>query len=212
MADASALDLSVEDDEVLVFDKEDNEQEDDKLSLCLICKLLSSKPFDLDALKRTMIMEWSLQEDVLIRSIGSNVFLFQLFHWKDKEKVLEGRPWCFEQRLLALQDIDNNVQPSDVISGFSPFWLRLYNLPFGSRSKDCVREIFASFGEVLEVKDDLLDIEPHKRKIRVKDESIVTIAVKYERLPHFCLLSGRIDHTDRDCVWVAEEDQDKGCG
>ena len=163
MADASALDLSVEDDEVLVFDKEDNEQEDDKLSLCLICKLLSSKPFDLDALKRTMIMEWSLQEDVLIRSIGSNVFLFQLFHWKDKEKVLEGRPWCFEQRLLALQDIDNNVQPSDVISGFSPFWLRLYNLPFGSRSKDCVREIFASFGEVLEVKDDLLDIEPHKR-------------------------------------------------
>ena len=65
--------------------------------------------------------------------------------------------------MLALQDIDNNVQPSDVITGSSPFWLRLYNLPFGSRSTKRVKAITTSFGEVMEVEDDLLDIEPYKR-------------------------------------------------
>lgn len=61
----------------------------------------------------------------------------------------------------------------------------------------------------------MLDLKkPLKRsqKIRMKDGAVVTITAKYERLPHFCFLCGRIDHTDRDCIWVAEEDRDKGCG
>ena len=50
------------------------------------------------------------------------------------------------------------------------------------------------------------------QKIRIKNGYVITITVKYERLPHFCRLCGRIDHIDRDCKWVADEDRDKDCG
>ena len=76
---------------------------------------------------------------------------------------MEGRPQCFEQQLLLLQEISNDTVPSEVILNFSPFWVRLYNLPFGFRSVERVRSIAAAIGEVLEVEDDLLEIDPYRR-------------------------------------------------
>ena len=68
-----------------------------------------------------MLHVWCLKDRVIIRSMGSNLFMFQFFHWRDREKVLNGRPWSFEQRLLFLQEIDGDAQPSDVVVNFFSF-------------------------------------------------------------------------------------------
>ena len=103
-----------------------------QIELHLVGKLLIEKPINLNALKRTINIIWNLKESVIIKPVDSNVFIFQLLHWKDKERVMEGRPWCFEQRLLLLQEISNDTVPSKVTLNFSLFWVRLYNLSFGS--------------------------------------------------------------------------------
>lgn len=114
----SKLNIVNEEEDILELEDGCDEQQDAKISLRLVGRLLSEKPLNFEALKRTMLQVWSLKEGVFIRAPESNMFVFQFFHWKDREKVLHGRPWCFEQKLLVLQEIDKEVQPSKVTFNF----------------------------------------------------------------------------------------------
>lgn len=205
----------------------EEEELDDKLELRLVGRLLSEKPVNFEALKRTMTQVWSLREGVVIRVIESNLYLFQFFHWKDRDKVLDGRPWCFEQRLLILQRMEKDTQPTEMQLKFSPFWARLYNLPYSCRSDEKVRLIGRSLGDVMDIEEDFLDLSPFRRirvsidcskplkrfqNIKVKDNMTVKINLKYERLPHFCFLCGLMSHTEKDCSYVNEEEKEKGSG
>ena len=68
--------------------------------------------------------------------------------------------------MVVLQEIDKNVTPSDMVLNFSPFWIQLYNFPFGYRSDDKIRAIAKAVGDVMEVEEDFLDISLFRR-IRV---------------------------------------------
>ncbi|CAO2838528.1 unnamed protein product [Amaranthus hypochondriacus] len=159
----SKLALLNEEDDVVVLDGNSDESHDKKISLRFIGRVLTEKPLNFDAFKRTMHHVWSLKEGVLIGSMGSNMFTFQFFHWRDMEKVLDGRPWSFEQRLLVMQEIEEDTQPSDVVLKFSSFWVRLYNLPFSCRSDNHVKSIAKALGECVEIKEDFLDVYPYRR-------------------------------------------------
>lgn len=126
-------------------------------------RVLTTKPLNFDAVKRTLLHIWSLKEGVVIRALGSNTFLFQFFHWRDRDQVLNGRPWSFENRLLVIQEIEKEQQPTDIALNFSPFWVRMYNLPFGYRSDERVKTIAKAIGEFLEIEEDFLDINPFRR-------------------------------------------------
>lgn len=82
---------------------------------------MTNRAFNLEAFKRTMSQAWGVSKNVIIRAIETCLFVFQFFHWRDKEKVLDDRPWCFDQHLLALNEITGNEQPSQVPLSCSPF-------------------------------------------------------------------------------------------
>lgn len=77
----------------------------DKVTLMLVGCLLTTRSINLDAFRHTMTQVWNLQGKVLIRVIDTNLFAFQLFHWREKEKILGGGTWCFDQQLLILNSI-----------------------------------------------------------------------------------------------------------
>lgn len=129
----------------------------------LVGRVLEDKPLNFDAVKRTFLHVWNLKDGVIIRLMGLNIFSFQFFHWKDRDRILAGRPWCFENRLLVLQEIDEDMQPSNMVLDFSPFWIRLYNIPSGYRLDGKVRAIAKALGEVMEIQEDFLDINPFLR-------------------------------------------------
>lgn len=131
--------------------------------------------------------------------MGSNLFLFQFFHLKDRYKVLNGRPWCFENKLLVLQDIDVEKQSADMTLNFSPFWICFYNLPFEYRSDEKVKIMAKALREVLVIEEDFLNINPYRgvtvwlditkslkrfQMISLKTNNTMKIPIKYERLPH----------------------------
>ena len=108
--------LKINDAEIDVFDTTDlgGEGENGQVSLLLVGRIVTEKNFNVEAFKRTMIQAWGLTKRVVIRMIGPNKFVFQFFHWKDKNKVMEGRPWCFDNQSLVLNNISGNDQPSEV--------------------------------------------------------------------------------------------------
>ncbi|KAL2929165.1 RNA binding protein fox-1-like protein 3 [Bienertia sinuspersici] len=101
-----------------------------------------------------MTQSWTLSGRVVIKPCGSNLFLFQFFHWRDKEKVLLGCPWCFDHQLLILNEIEANEQPSNT---------RIYNLPLNCRSDDDVKTIVANYGSIMDIEPDDLGLENFRR-------------------------------------------------
>nr|CCA66039.1 hypothetical protein [Beta vulgaris subsp. vulgaris] len=198
-----------------------------KTSLMLVGKVLSTRAVNLDALKRVMTQIWSLNSNMVVRAIDSNSFIFQFFHWKDKAKILDGRPWLFDQKLLVIDEILGDTQPSDVVLETSPFWVRIYNLPFNCRSDTEVRAIAGGLGPVLEVDIDDFGLERfcrvkvelnifkplrRRQRIRRKDGAVASIDYKYERLPHFCFRCGVLGHGDKDCNAEVPEEWEKEMG
>lgn len=90
--------LNLVEDEKAVVDLGSVASDDskDNLELLLIGKLLIERPYNMEAIKRTMLKVWALSKGMVIRVLVSNLHAFQFFHWRDKDKVLSGRPWCFE--------------------------------------------------------------------------------------------------------------------
>ncbi|KAL2893311.1 hypothetical protein RDABS01_009220 [Bienertia sinuspersici] len=212
--------LRLEEEEKSLIDLGELEEENpketkDQISLMLVGRLLTNRPYNVEAFKRTMMKVWAIKNGLVIKRLSTNTFAFQFFHWRDKEKILKDRPWCWENNLLLLTEITGDEQPDQVRIHHSPFWVRIYNLPFNSRSEKVVTALLTGVGEILEIDEDVLGLERYRR-VRVsidvekplrrfqwlKDRQgkEVQAEFKYERLPYFCFACGIIGHSEKDCT------------
>ncbi|XP_021750424.1 uncharacterized protein LOC110716098 [Chenopodium quinoa] len=193
----------------------------ENIGLSLVGKILTIRSYNFEAMQRTLKQVWSLSRDVVFRKIENNFFMIQFFHWRDKEKVIDGAPWTFDNNILLLKEVQGNEQPDLIDIKHCPYWIRLYNLPLDSRTDNDVRRIGGMIGEVLEVEEDILGWEKSRRlkvlldttlplrriqRIRNKKGAITTVQIKYERLATFCFTCGLLGHTERDCHKDEKED------
>ncbi|KAL2927600.1 30S ribosomal protein S4 chloroplastic [Bienertia sinuspersici] len=93
----------------------------EKLTLTLVGRLLTCKPYNFEAMQRTLKHVWMLSKGAIFRSIENNRFIIQFFHWKDKEKILVGAPWSFDQQLIILKEIEGTEQPDNIDLNCCPF-------------------------------------------------------------------------------------------
>ncbi|XP_021774660.1 uncharacterized protein LOC110738541 [Chenopodium quinoa] len=167
-----------------------------------------------------MTKSWALSDKLIIRVLSPNRYDFQFFNWRDKEKVLTGRPWCFDNILLVLKEIEGNEQPEQISLFHSPFWVRIKHLPFNCRTDEDVKEIVMNLVDLMEIEEDALGLDRFRRvrvminitkplrrfqRIRDKQGKEIIVEFAYERLPFFFNVCGVIGHSERDCVMIFEE-------
>ncbi|XP_021722367.1 uncharacterized protein LOC110689843 [Chenopodium quinoa] len=217
-----------EDEEAIVCkDFEEATDEGSKSQICvsLIGKMLTGRPFNFEAMKKTLTSIWRLHNHVAIRMIETNLFVFQFFSIEDKERILEGCPWSFDNQILCLKEIHPDEQPSDIQFTHTPFWVRLLDVPFGKRNSSFAYDIgeclggyldydsvdYLGWDEFMRIKV-MIDIrKPLRRGVRLatgKGEA-TWLDIKYKRLGDFCYYCGRLSHTDRNCHYQ-EETVEKG--
>nr|CCA66043.1 hypothetical protein [Beta vulgaris subsp. vulgaris] len=219
----SVSNLRIDDEEEQVIDIVSlNPNNENNVSLLLIGKLLTERSYNIDAFKRTITTVWAPQHGLVIRTLKPNLFAFQFYHWRDMSKVMDGRPWCFDNMLVLLKEADGDEQPDQVCLNHSPFWIRLKNLPFNMRSNDVVKALIGNLGEILDIEEDVLGIGRYRRvkvlldvskplrryrKLRDKSGKDLQVDFAYERLPFFCLACGIMGHAEKDCQFVLDEDK-----
>ncbi|KAL2902768.1 hypothetical protein RDABS01_027850 [Bienertia sinuspersici] len=200
MNKCARLSITSDEEEIVEFSDPNDKSIEDKVNLSLVGKIQTVRPYNFNAFRNTMNQIWSLTKKAVFREIENNMFVIQFFHWRDKEKVMNGRPWSFDQHLILLQDLDSSMQPSDIKLSTSPFWVRIYNLPFDCRTKEHVTTLAGKVGEVLEVEDDIIGWDKSMRvkvllntynllhryqRIKNKKGETCWVKFKYERLPFF---------------------------
>lgn len=217
----ASMKITATEDNIVELGEIEDEAIETSMNMAVVGKVITMRSYNFEALKRTLNQIWSLTKDGLFRQIENGLFVIQFAVEKDKSKVMEGRPWTFDNNLVLLEEIDGSSQPSNIPMQWCPFWLRLYNLPMNSRSERAVRAIGGCLGDVMEVESDgiawdksarlkvRIDItKPLRRiqKIKARGGEVAMIEIKYERLPTFCYECGIIGHIERDCQMEKEEE------
>ncbi|XP_058763301.1 uncharacterized protein LOC131636707 [Vicia villosa] len=193
--------------------------EDEVFQRTLASRLWTDNPFNTRAFTNTMIGAWKLKNPVEVQQLSRNLFLFRFATKRDLEGVIRNGPWSFDRNLLVLARVSGEEQPSELNMHYGTFWVRVYELPLMLRSEAMAKKLGGILGEYVEmdqkeahrngrflrlkVKMDLK--KPLKRGtvVRFKEKNL-RVHFKYERLPTFCFVCGKIGHQMKDCEEVGD--------
>ncbi|KAF5443043.1 hypothetical protein F2P56_035638 [Juglans regia] len=167
-----------------------------------------------------MAKVWKISKHAVFHECGANVFTLTFATHADKYKVLDGKPWLFDNGLFALKLFDGLNQPNKIRFDCEEFWVQFHNLPLAYMNRVCGVQIGKTIGNVLEVDipddgigwDKFLRIKiemklhqalPRGRMIGVKGDK-VWIPIKYEKLPKVCFMCGYIAHEAGGCTLKSE--------
>ncbi|XP_058755552.1 uncharacterized protein LOC131628740 [Vicia villosa] len=190
-----SIHLSKEEEEGVVVE-DDEICEVESFQRTLAGKLWTDISFNVRAFKSTMISAWKLKNQVESQDLGKNMFLFKFATKRDLEFVLKNGPWSFDRSLLVLNRISGEEEPSDLNMHFASFWVRIYELPLNLRTEAMARKIGNILGNFEEM--DAREATERETLVKVKDKNL-RVHFKYERLPTFCFVCGRLGHQMKDC-------------
>ena len=151
-----------------------------------------------------------------IVDVGSNILQFKFGSSYQRDWVENSGPWNFENNLLLLCRWKKGLTSANIVFSHSPFWVQLWGLPFELMSKEVGQDIGRSRGRFIEVdkragqvdqakfiriRVDLPIEKPLRRGGHVvsKDGEKYWVQFRYERLPTFCYLCGKLGHDDKHC-------------
>ncbi|CAN1840638.1 Uncharacterized protein At4g02000 [Linum perenne] len=152
--------------------------------------------------------------------------LIRFEHEVDLRRVMEVGPWSFDQNLLILRELKPGEKPKEVELYAVDFWVRVYRLPAGFFSKTvgvALGNFIGTFMEYDEKNSYSFD-DPYMRirvtvdirkplrrekRLRKANGESALCDFKYERLPNFCYICGKIGHIDRYCEILYRVPTDK---
>lgn len=158
---------------------------------------------------------------VPVHELRDNRFLVEFdseWLWK---KVLSGGQWTFRDDAVIFVPYDGMQRFSEVVIESIALWIRIYDIPERMMRDDFVRSLGNKVGRVLEIGEARMDYKrvridfPLAKPVmamvqrRVQGRGTMEFKVRYENIPHFCFLCGRISHPERECP-EEEEEMDGG--
>ncbi|CAA0826959.1 Unknown protein, partial [Striga hermonthica] len=216
-----ALELSVKESNDVELDTNDVRLSDEECRRSVLGKIIGDRKASIFGLKRVMGIVWQTNMAFEVKEVGENFFQFIFGCKEDKEKVLAGVNWVFENQYLVLQDWREGLIASDPGFGEISLWVQVHKLPLNWLSIEVGRKIgklFKKIKNVIVVKSGgvhgsylrLLvshDIaEPILRCTHIKlGEQRLGVTFQYEKLVSCCFYCGLVGHLERACTARAND-------
>lgn len=77
-------------DDTVEWKFDETNEEEGKISLVVMGKVWAQKNVNANAVMETMQKIWQPNHGMEARRLADNLFSFQLFHWRDKARIMEG--------------------------------------------------------------------------------------------------------------------------
>ena len=192
--------------------------------LVLAGKFCTKRRVNLEVIGRALRSVWRTKSDFEVSDMGENRVLFLFQEKEDLDRVLLQGPWSFDKYIILLYKLEVGESISTLTFQEAAFWVQIYGLPTLSQTREVGIRIGGSLGKVVKVDVGdkgfsmgcylrvrvILDISQplsRGRIVRAGGSDSRWVEFKYERLPVFCYLCGRLDHDEKEClVWLSSAD------
>ena len=183
----------------------------------LIGKFCTKRRINLESVARVLKTVWKAENGFEVNDLGDNKVMFLFHTMEDMDRVLLLSPWSFDKYLVILHKMEHGEAVKDAKFDKSPFWIQIHGLPTMCQTKEVGESIGATLGKVekvdaigkgfclgnylrIRVRLDITMPLCRGRKVRLGDQGLKWVDLKYERLPIFCYLCGRVDHDEKECM------------
>ncbi|CAA0811291.1 Unknown protein [Striga hermonthica] len=121
--------LSEKEEEGIVISEEGIASSLQECVLSLMGKVYGEKKVNFHGLKATLGAIWITKQPFSIKSLGDNLFQFLFQCEEDKDKILQGKTWSFDDQYILLKqwhaDKLNFTADDEVIK----IWVQIHNMP-----------------------------------------------------------------------------------
>ncbi|KAH7841280.1 hypothetical protein Vadar_027865 [Vaccinium darrowii] len=196
---------------------EDVKASEEECRTSLFGKVISQKAVNFSGLRSTMEMVWGNPKNFKVLEIGNGIYQFILPFETDVIRILNGKPWFFNNHFLILERWNPKVQPHLYSFNLTPIWIQIWGLPIQYSSKEVGLKLGSKIGYVDDVS---LPVTGSKKGkfVRVRVHTDITLPLKrgcmvrmeasqpfwvefrYERLPNFCFYCGLVGHDLQSCT------------
>ncbi|KAK2647289.1 hypothetical protein Ddye_014778 [Dipteronia dyeriana] len=188
-----------------------------RMATSLIGKVLSRKTVNKEAFWSVMRKIRQTRDWVEIEPITANVFAFHCQNAGDKEKIIVGGPWSFDDSLIVIKEPEGKGDVHRMCFNRAEFWVQIHNAPLMCMTRDIWRFLGSIIGDVVDIDGSdfgsfpsnflrvrvIIEIDKPLRiclRVVVLGDGLESIMLlKYERLPSFCFRYGLLGHTIREC-------------
>ncbi|KAH7840407.1 hypothetical protein Vadar_016441 [Vaccinium darrowii] len=204
-----------EQNEVALFE-EDVKASENECRSSLFGKIISQKPANLTGLKNTMGLIWGNPKNFRVIEVGKDLYKFILPSEVDVIRILNSKPWFFNNHFLNLERWNPKLLPHQYCFDFTSTWVQIWGLPIQYMSMEVGLKLGTKLGTVEDVSIPITGSKDG-RFIRVKVYVNITLPLKrgcmvklasskpfwvefrYERLPTFCCYCGMVGHDLQGC-------------
>lgn len=192
----------------------------------LVGRILSEKVINFTAIKAILASSWQLGANVHIDLLDKNTISCKFVYDSDCERILESSPWVVKGCVLNLLRWPPTLSLEEIDFHHCKFWVQIHNLPLNKMNRANAELIGQVMGKFVYVDEDALKTRIHKYLrisvavdttlslkagclIRREDGEHSWVHFKYERLPEFCYLCGKIEHVEKACSRPRPETDDR---
>ncbi|XP_040994394.1 uncharacterized protein LOC121240945 [Juglans microcarpa x Juglans regia] len=186
-----------------------------KAKRSLVGKIISNRVISKEVVRRTMEKIWRVGKLLEFHEFRANSFIITFANPGDKNRVLGGKPWQFDNCLFVLKPFDGFTQPHKMRFDNEEFWVQMHNLPLACMNKCIGEQIGATIEKVVEVdagEDGMgwgsflrIRIECDLNKVVARGRTVnlqgmnMWVPFMYEKLSRMCFRCGRILHPEQGC-------------
>jgi hypothetical protein len=118
---------------------------------CLVGKIWTEKSVNKEAFWTVLIGIWRIVGDVKIKELQDNLWLFKFYDVLNKNRIMEGRLWSFDQQILVLNDFNGRTPPSQLDFSHSLIWVQVHDMLLLCMNKAVGTKIRDSLGQLMDV-------------------------------------------------------------
>lgn len=157
---------------------------------------------------------WNLKGKAIGSDLGNGCFQFRFEYEEDLTKVLDNRPYHFDQWMVILQKwepVISTTFPSQI-----PFWIELQGLPMHFWKQQMIYKIGEELGTVLDhdispaaakIKVEINGLEPLTKQtvVEFSDGKEALVTLDYKNLKKHCFHCQRLSHEINSCPGLIKE-------